>query len=534
MSSTPIVKAPSEEGTPNKSTDQSDSLIVTRNGSADGEDLAGLRPEICITAAEFHDLVDWGKNALVQANEPKIVFSRGGQLVAVSIPLDEPPFLSAYNRHSLLDRMSRTARWVKHVGADKRTPITPPLRVAEAILATPVDKRLPIINRIVTAPVFGRDGSLADSPGYHAASKSFLASHAKLGSFKPVDRRADQSDINWARSALEELVQDFPFDSDASKANAMGLLFLPFLREMIDGPTPLHAIEAPVQGTGKSLLASALLYPALGDVAQTPAPRDVQEWDKTLTAMLSAGLGAVVFDNVRGTLGNQALEMVLTTDTYTARILGVGRMGRWPVRNVWVATLNNASLTKDMVRRSVRIRLDADMEHPYLRDDFAHSNLMGWAAGHRISLVQAALTICQAWVNSDMPGPVDVVLLGKYEEWTRVIGGVLEMAGYSDFLGNHVDMREDADDVSTEWAIWLRVWQETFGDRLVPVKDLVTYLAMSPPDSEFKANLPSDIQYLDKIGYALRQHKNSIYDGRKLICEGKGSNPRQWRVIDKA
>lgn len=37
----------------------------------------------------------------------------------------------------------------------------------------------------------------------------------------------------------------------------------PFVRDLIDGPTPLHLIEAPVAGTGKGLLASIAMLPAL-------------------------------------------------------------------------------------------------------------------------------------------------------------------------------------------------------------------------------------------------------------------------------
>jgi len=54
---------------------------------------------------------------------------------------------------------------------------------------------------------------------------------------------------------LDELLIDFPFADEASRANALALLLLPYVRPLIVGPTPLHLITAPTQGTGKDLLA---------------------------------------------------------------------------------------------------------------------------------------------------------------------------------------------------------------------------------------------------------------------------------------
>ena len=48
------------------------------------------------------------------------------------------------------------------------------------------------------------------------------------------------------------------------KAHAIALMFLPFVRDSITSPTPLHLIHKPTVGTGSTLLATACLTPALG------------------------------------------------------------------------------------------------------------------------------------------------------------------------------------------------------------------------------------------------------------------------------
>jgi hypothetical protein len=72
---------------------------------------------------------------------------------------------------------------------------------------------------------------------------------------------------------LDELFCDFPFaDEVASRAHATGLALLPFVRRMIIGPTPIHAVTAPpdAAGTGKGLLVQCACLPGIGEVPFTP------------------------------------------------------------------------------------------------------------------------------------------------------------------------------------------------------------------------------------------------------------------------
>ena len=45
--------------------------------------------------------------------------------------------------------------------------------------------------------------------------------------------------MNQLSNAVE-LLGDFPFTGDAERPHAVGFLLLPFLRELVDGPTPIH------------------------------------------------------------------------------------------------------------------------------------------------------------------------------------------------------------------------------------------------------------------------------------------------------
>src|SRR5262249_58668616 len=98
---------------------------------------------------------------------------------------------------------------------------------------------------------------------------------------------------------LGEFLVDFPFANPASKANALALMLLPFVREMIDGPTPNHHIGASTEGTGKGLCAAACAFPALGrEIELNPQKENEAEWRKALTSAFMAGGEHFFIDNI--------------------------------------------------------------------------------------------------------------------------------------------------------------------------------------------------------------------------------------------
>jgi hypothetical protein len=110
----------------------------------------------------------------------------------------------------------------------------------------------------------------------------------------------------------------------------------------------------------------------------------------------------------------------ITASVWEDRLLSTSSMIRVPVRCAWVATGNNPALSHEMTRRTIRIRLDARVERPWLRAGFKHEPLGEWMREHRAALVHAALTLIQAWIAAGRPeGPSS---MGMFERWARVMG----------------------------------------------------------------------------------------------------------------
>ena len=262
----------------------------------------------------------------------------------------------------------------------------------------------PQLERIVEMPVFGADGTLLRTHGYHSATRIFLATEPGISTPTVMTTPTDD-DVRCSLAMLRyEFISDFPFVSPSDQAHALALSLLPFARDLISGPTPLHLIEAPCSGTGKGLLAETLLGVAHGtQVTIMPQARDDEEWRKRLTACYREGRPVILVDNLTRPLESGVLAAALTANMWEDRLLGKSETVRIPIRAIHIATANNPLLSTEMVRRSIRIRLDSNSERPWLRSGFKHSNLKVWVQEQRPRLMRSVLTLIQNWVVRGKP-----------------------------------------------------------------------------------------------------------------------------------
>jgi len=134
---------------------------------------------------------------------------------------------------------------------------------------------------------------------------------------------------------------DFPFVDDSDRAHAVAAMILPFIRRMIDGPTPMHLIEAPTMGSGKGLLANLISIAATGAACEARTlPESEDEIRKMLTAELMKGRPIILLDNAndRKQLHSSSLASVLTSVRWTDRKLGESIMASVPNHAVWLMT----------------------------------------------------------------------------------------------------------------------------------------------------------------------------------------------------
>ncbi len=497
-------------------------------------------PWIDASAQDVRLLAEQAWAAIRRRNDPApMLFRFGGQLVRLERGEDgalAPVELSEARAAHLL---ARVANWYKPVRADsgqgpgdgerrRRMIVRPPGFLVRDVLASP-EPPLPVLRRIVEAPVVGPDGALQTVPGYHPANQTYYDPPPRLRVLPVPDRPAD-ADVARARSLLlDDLLIDFPFVSEADRAHAVALLLLPFVRDLIPGPTPLHLIEAPTEGAGKGLLAEVCLLPAHGRrVGVLPAGRDGDEWRKAITSVLRAGHGAVVIDNIVRPLDSGDLAAALTATTWEDRLLGKTELLRLPVRCAWAATANNPVVSREIMRRCVRIRIDPRVDEPWRREGFKHAPLRAWADAHRGELVWAALTLAQHWLAQGRP-PAPVRPLGSFEAWAEVLGGILHAAGIPGFLQNLDDFYREANTETAAWRAFVVAWWGQFAQAPVLARELLP-LALEVDGLDIRGK--DEAAQARSLGKKLERMRDRVIGGSRIERAGADrTNVIRWRLI---
>jgi len=467
----------------------------------------------------------WG--AFQGANKPPKWFRRGGVSVRIESDDDSRPILRDINLDRMRHILARIAVWYIKNKKGELVPALPPLHVAKDLLATP-DIPLPIVNRMVESPVFAPDGTLETAPGYHAASRTYYAP-APGFTVPAVPDKPLPEDVSKAKGLIDDLISDFPFVSEAERAHAISFLMLPSARDIIAGPTPLHLFEAPCPGTGKTLLTDILTYPAHGRPVTTMSEgRDEDEYRKRITAKLMMAPSYVMLDNIRRRLDSAAFSAAITSPSWEDRVLGESKIVSLPVRCVWAATGNNPALSSEMARRTVRIRLDAKCDQPWLRKEFKHQDLRGWAKEHRGDLVWAILTLIKAWLSAGRP-LFKGGRLGMFEAWSQVMGGILENAGIKGFLGNLEQFYTDSDAESSAWRMLVNAWWDKFQDAEVGVSELFE-LAVALDDA-VDLGKGTEKSQKTRLGQELVKMRDRQFGDLRIILAGERQRAKRWKLI---
>lgn len=424
-----------------------------------GRKPAGPRkPKIIVNARQLQEVVADATKALREARSPQ-AFARGGRLAVVSSSGGRLS-TSVLSKDGTLNLLARSAVWKQarkdKEGNDYEVDVAPPEAVVRAVHGWSCDD-LPSIDILTTAPVLTPSG--VSRPGYQDGV--FFRP-----SFRALDLPSDPSldSVERARNYIDDnLFVDFPFSSNAEKANAWAMLLTPFVRPSIDGVLPLFLIEAPGVGTGKSLLTDIVHLAFVGRPASamTMPPND-DEFRKVIASLMALGRPIIAFDNLpRSGTKSAAFASAVTAHDLSFRLLGGNTM--FEARNLamWVANGNNPNLSVDLVRRTARIRMDSGEARPWLRTEFTHPDLRGWVRANRAKLCQAILTLLIYWDRRGRP-PGDV-RVGSFEAWSSALSGILDNIGITGFMANRAELMQEGDEDTAETEEFCQCWYERYG-----------------------------------------------------------------------
>ena len=169
-----------------------------------------------------------------------------------------------------------------------------------------------------------------------------------------------------------------------------------------------------------------------------------------------------------------------------------------------------------------------------------HPRLIHWVKERRAGLVTAALTLARDWYAARCPSPGGVPPFGGFQEWANTVGGVLEHAGVTGFLGNRDRFRCRVDEEQEQWETFLRLLQPRMPPDGSRAAEIATYIT----GSEFYGVLPAELAgVLDRppaaralpIVKVMKKVAGRRFaeDGLRVergAIDGHSKSPR-WRVV---
>jgi hypothetical protein len=363
------------------------------------------------------------------------------------------------------------------------------------------------------------------TPGYDAKLRIYYAPVGKLA-LPAIPDAPTQQDCVKAAEVIGEVFADFPFVSEADRANYYALLLTPLVRHLVDN-VPLALLDSPQKGTGKTLLADALglVHEGMPPTKWT-VPYSQETWEKILTTILLSGSAISIFDNLEGVLHAPVLAKLLTSAEHSDRAMRTHAEMRIPNATMFLVTGNNIRVAGDLDRRCYRIRIDARMPHPWERKRFRIPGLKAYVRKQRGELLAALLTMARGWFAAGKPVGKGVIELGGgFEDWSRKVGRMLAYAGVEGFLGNQQKLYQELNPGENSWERFLQEARGHFPRgftvrMLVECLDAANFDATALPEDEgFGGNRGNwDAK---KIGGALLRNRERRFGVQNLYLKSK-------------
>ena len=418
------------------------------------------KPELVVNNRHLGDVADELVRHLEATNDPPTLFAHAEG----ASELDDRR-LRPLNTDGLLDV---TEQRTSPVTIDKNGNVRPS-RVAvdiRKITLRRLTDRLPELIGLAPAPFMRPNGTIATTPGYDPATQLYLLDGAGV----EVPDEPSDTELAAAVALVDELLGDFPFAGDADRAHAFSLAITPAIRHLVP-LAPLHYVNANNAGVGKNLLVETVTAIHTGERLEThPLPTDEEEMRKQITAHLAEGRRFVMWDEAHYLIGRQ-LARLLTSARWSDRYLGSNTTIVAHNMMTTAALGNNGEIVGDLRRRVVRINMESPLVDPSSRTGFRHADLRLWAERNRAGLLSAILTMLRAWhVRGRPAGPT----IGSFENWSRIVGGTLAVAGVDGFLGNRAELLEEADWRDAEFATHLHELHEVYGADHFAVRDVLS------------------------------------------------------------
>lgn len=415
----------------------------------------------------------------------------------------------------------------------------PPPTLCKSIIE--ISRDLKELKAVVSAPTLRSDGTVLFSKGYDERTGLLLNTDDVL---VPVPEHPTEAEAKKALRTLMEPFDEFPFVDELARSVHLAALLTVVIRPSL--PTsPGFAYDAPVQGSGKSLLAGCVEVLGSGrepTIWPDVDVRNVDEVRKRGFTAIRSGDRTVIWDNVVGEFDSAALAGMMTSQMIKERLFNTQNVLEVPNRTLMIFTGNNFSPVNDMSRRVLICRIDPQTERPQARS--FELNPKDVCIFDRQRMVSGALTLIRFYLSS---GSKKICDTGSFSEWDTFVRQTVLYIGKTIAPNEYVDIAKSielnqAEDPEVEVLMQLfQSWHKTFNSEWVTAKQVIAKVADVWNDAEL-TELREALQQLvgpnwassKSLGKALKKRNGRLIAGLKLECHGlNGDNAKSWRIIKK-
>jgi hypothetical protein len=404
-----------------------DKLATLIAGAPAAKREPATRPTIIIEVGETKRIVDEIEAALLASDLP--LYKRGGLIVSPGVSrlptwnkgkviaqaiIERPP-------DRLVEDAEAIAQFLRRNKNGDLVPCDMPKRLALTLKARLLDLKFPVIAAIANTPSISPFGELLDRPGFDPETGVL---------YDPLEvafpRVPDLPTESATKAALDRLLLtlhtlDDDFVAPEDKGVALSTLMTSVARRALDF-APLHGVDAPVAGSGKSMVIEIASILATGHGAVVMSQGETrEETEKKLGVVLMRGDALIAIDNCDLPLEGEILNQALTQSLLQVRILGRSEMVTVQAWALITATGNNLTPKGDLVRRSIVARLDPKCARPELRQ--YNFDPIAYAMENRAQLVVDILTLLKAYHNKGCPNrPPE---LQSFKHWSNTVRGCI-------------------------------------------------------------------------------------------------------------
>lgn len=399
-----------------------------------------------VNADDFLPMVRWGLKKLEGANSPSPrLLLYGSEVAEIRFdPLTGDASISTLDYQTFKARVNAVAPYRKAMGdSGAYQGVSVPDEVARMMYAEP-KLPLPPLLTLTRAPVFTADGQLVERLGYHESGLYYAPPE---GLALDLPQKVSDADVKAAIEDLAELFCDFEMDG-VSRADFLAAVvdgegdvppsFLSCVawlleqpcRALIGGPVMPLLISKTTPGAGGGLLAKVMQIIVQGSPSSRQLAKGEDERRKAFYTALKSSPATIFWDNLPAgkEVDSAALASLFTEPVWTDRELGRSGERSLPVLTSFALVGNRPLLSDELRRRMSLCELLPQTANPEARADFLHPDLLGHVKKERRRYVRAVLILALNWMQKRRPAPSGSTAPGSYEDWHRVIVGILEAA----------------------------------------------------------------------------------------------------------